>query len=276
MSASLLVEPIGVFRSPYRERAEAPRQPAAARGVEGRIELFPGRGFEFALSDLASWSHIWVLFWFHQAETWRPKVRPPRSRARRGVFATRSPHRPNPIGLSVVELVEVDGLVVRVRNVDVLDETPVLDLKPYVAYTDAVSSANTGWLEDGALVDPGPKFAVEFAPFALAQAEFLANEFGLELLEPIARALSLGPAPHPYRRIKRDGDTLRLAYKEWRARFRVSSDRVEVMALGTGYRARELSESAAPGLGPHRAFVQRFGYPGDTPGVADASPDPLR
>jgi tRNA-Thr(GGU) m(6)t(6)A37 methyltransferase TsaA len=263
VSGPLIVEPIGVFRSPFREPAEAPRQTRLGLGVKGRIELLSGKGFEFALSDLERWSHLWVLFWFHRAEGWRPKVRPPRSRTRRGVFATRSPHRPNPIGLSAVALERVEGLTLWVDGVDVLDGTPVLDLKPYVAYCDSISQASDGWLGDFAREDTGPRWEVELAPFAREQAAYLAERWNIALAEPIARALSLGPAPHPYRRIKRDGDALRLAHKDWRARFSVDGEHVQVLALATGYRAAELFASDAPELAAHRDFVRVFGYPGD-------------
>lgn len=262
MSEALVLEPIGVLRSPFKERVQAPRQPAAARGVEGTIELFPGRGLEFAVSDLERWTHIWVLFWFHQAEGWRPKVHPPRSRTSRGVLATRAPHRPNPIGLSAVELVSVSGLTLKIRNVDVLDGTPVLDIKPYVAYTDAIAEAGAGWLA-AEPEDPGPRYHVELAPLARRQADFLSERWGVELAPPMMRLLELGPTPHPYRRIRREGDTLRLAHKDWRARFCVVGDRVTVLALATGYRAKELFAAARRELDPHRAFVREFGYPGD-------------
>ena len=91
----LVVKPIGTVRSPFVERADAPRQAVGAKEVLGTIELYPGQDFEHALSDLAAFSHVWVIFWFHLNEGWKPKVLPPRSRKRVGLFATRSPHRPN-------------------------------------------------------------------------------------------------------------------------------------------------------------------------------------
>src|SRR6266851_5725324 len=130
--SEMVVRPIGFLRSPFGERVNAPRQPYAAKGVRGTIELLADRNFEHALSDLEAWDHIWVIFWFHLNESWRPKVLPPRSNKRRGVFSTRSAHRPNPIGLSVVELESIEGLTLHVRNLDILDGTPVLDIKPYV------------------------------------------------------------------------------------------------------------------------------------------------
>jgi tRNA-Thr(GGU) m(6)t(6)A37 methyltransferase TsaA len=258
----LVLQPIGFVRSPFHAPAEAPRQPASGRHVEARIELVPGRGFEFALEDIATWRFLWVLFWFHRAEGWRAKVRPPRSRTRRGVFATRSPHRPNPIGLSAVELVRVDGLTLHVRNIDILDDTPVLDIKPYIAYSDAIPEAGAGWLEAEARQDPGPRWEVRFADRAREQAAFL-SDAGVELLEPVTAALSLGPAPHPYRRIRPDGPRFVLAHRDWRARFEVQGDAVTVQSFATGYRARELQQSLEPALELHRRFVERFGYPGN-------------
>src|SRR6188508_3172759 len=101
----LVLEPIGVVRTSLATKVEAARQPRAAQGTSARIELFPGRNFEHALEDLARWKLIWVVFWFHHNPGWRPKVLPPRSTSgRKGVFATRAPHRPNPLGLSALRL----------------------------------------------------------------------------------------------------------------------------------------------------------------------------
>jgi tRNA-Thr(GGU) m(6)t(6)A37 methyltransferase TsaA len=134
-----------VVRTGLSSRVEAPRQPRAAGGAGGTIELYPGRNFEHALDDLQGWEYIWVIFWFHLNRSWRPKVLPPRSTSgRKGVFSTRSPHRPNPIGLSAVRLERVDGLTLHIRDVDMVDGTPVLDIKPYVPYADAHPGARSG------------------------------------------------------------------------------------------------------------------------------------
>jgi tRNA (adenine37-N6)-methyltransferase len=249
----LVCRPIGVVRSPFRERAEAPRQASAARDVRGRIELLPGRDFEHALDDLESWPYLWVLFWFHLNEGWRPKVLPPRSEKRRGVFATRSPYRPNPLGLSVVKLEKVDGLVLHVSALDMLDGTPVLDLKPYVAYADALTDADGGWLETG--LDPQPGFEVDIAAAAVSELAYLRDSWQIELEEPIRRVLALGPQQHPYRRIRRDGSEMVLAVKDFRARFTVEGRRIVVHSIASGYRPRELATNPAPELEPHRAFV---------------------
>ncbi len=250
---ALVCRPIGVVRSPFLERAQAPRQTSAARDVQGRIELIAENGFEHALEDLELWPYLWVIFWFHQNQGWKPKVLPPRSERRRGVFATRSPHRPNPLGLSVVKLERVDGLVLHVSGIDMLDGTPVLDLKPYVSYADALSGAEGGWLETG--LDPQPEFDVVFAPEAERALGYLRDRWSIELAEPIRRVLVLGPQRHPYRRIRADGDAFMLAVKDFRARFMVDGRRIVVLAIRRGYRTRDLATNPDPSLDAHRALV---------------------
>jgi tRNA (adenine37-N6)-methyltransferase len=257
VTPALELRPIGVIHTPFQDRAEAPRQPRAALGVEGTVELFSSDGIEHALEDLEAWSHVWLLFWFHLNEGWRPKVMPPRSTRRRGVLSTRAPYRPNPIGLSVVELVRVRGLVLDVKNVDMLDGSPLIDIKPYVAYTDAIPGAGSGWLEPD---DPGVRYDVVFDEAALVQAAYLRERFSLELVEPITRVLELGPQPHAYRRIKHERGVFRLAVKEWRAQFRVDGTCITVLSLGTGYRPRELADPDNAALEAHREFVARFGW----------------
>jgi len=226
--AQLTLTPIGILHTPFPDRVSTPRQPHAAGGAEGRIELFPGRGLEHAVMDLEEWEYIWVLFWFHLNNHWRPKVLPPRSEKRRGVLGTRSPHRPNPIGLSLVRLVSVEGLTLRVRDVDMIDGSPVFDIKPYLPYAEARPNARTGWVQNLAPTneetpeDPEPGFTVSWSEEALARVEFIRDELHVELREPIEKTLQLGPQPHAYRRIRIEPNGTRLlAYKDWRARFSV-------------------------------------------------------
>jgi tRNA-Thr(GGU) m(6)t(6)A37 methyltransferase TsaA len=265
--SSFVFEPIGVVRSPFHEKVSAPRQATAAKDVEGTIELFAGRNLEHAIEDIETWERLWVVFVFDRVEGWRPKVRPPRSDRRLGVLATRSPHRPNPIGLSAVRLVGVDGLVLRIRDLDILDGSPVLDLKPYVPYADAFPEAGSGWLD--AVADPVSTTRVAWSDEAKAQAEWLAAR-GVVLTEPVEAALALGTKPNAYRRIRPvrrrgaepGGGDLELAVKEWRVRFRANEGAeggVVVTAIHTGYRPRELALGDAPALDVPRAFVAAFG-----------------
>jgi tRNA-Thr(GGU) m(6)t(6)A37 methyltransferase TsaA len=273
----LAVEPIGFVRNTLATKVEAARQPQAARGEPARIELLPGRNFEHALEDIARWQRIWVIFWFHHNPGWRPKVLPPRSvTGRKGVFATRSPHRPNPLGLSVVRLERVEGLTLHVLDSDMLDGTPVLDLKPYVAYTDAHPDAGNGWLDDagiagersaraaaataGGAVDPVSAHDVRFDARATEQAQWIEARTGLALQERIRSTLMLGPAPHPYRRIRRLDDGMQLAVKEWRVRFTVDGREVRVLDIASGFRVSQLAAAGDDEdmLRAHREFRERW------------------
>lgn len=257
MPEPILFTPIGTVRSPFHEKFDAPRQPVVSKGVEGRVELFTGFDFEHALEDLEGWDRIWVIFVFDRNKTWRPKVLPPRSEERRGVFSTRSPHRPNPIGLSVVQLVKVEGLTIHIRDVDMLDGSPVLDVKPYVPYADAFPDAKAGWL-DGP-IDPAPAYEVRWSERALEQAKWLA-ERGVEIVAPANAVLTLGPQPNAYRRIRKGAHGgLQLAIKEWRVRFEMSGDRsIDVLSIHSGYRPRDIFVGEDPSLEIHRAFTHAF------------------
>ncbi len=141
--------PIGTIRSPHRQRIDAPHQATVEAGVAGQATLELDAGLpEAALRDLEGFAYVWVIFAFHKSEGWAPTVKPPRGpRVKRGVFATRSPHRPNAIGLSAVELRGVEGRTLLLGDVDLLDGTPVLDIKPYVPYADAFPEARAGWID---------------------------------------------------------------------------------------------------------------------------------
>lgn len=137
--------PIGIIHSPYTQIAGMPIQPAGAAGVQGSVKVFPE--YEEGLQDLEGFSHIFLLYHFHRSDGFKLTVTPFLDEHSHGVFATRAPRRPNPIGLSVVRLLQREGNVLRIENVDVLDGTPLLDIKPYVGEFDHFSSARFGWLE---------------------------------------------------------------------------------------------------------------------------------
>jgi tRNA-Thr(GGU) m(6)t(6)A37 methyltransferase TsaA len=154
VAPSFSMDPIAVARTPYKERYGTPHQATTTRGtregvaLEGTIELNPTIPIE-ALRGLEGFERLWVIYVFHMNEGWSAMVRPPRGpRIKRGVFATRSPHRPCPIGLSAVELIRVEGRSVHVRGLDLLDGTPVLDLKPYIPYADAFPRSRAGWVDE--------------------------------------------------------------------------------------------------------------------------------
>lgn len=148
--------PIGVVSSPYKRRFGTPQQAAAAGSeAEAWLKLDPARVPPEALVDLAGFERLWIVSWLDRGDGWAPQVMPPRGpRVHRGVFATRSPDRPNPIGLSAVTLVRIEGRDLLVRGIDLLDGTPILDLKPYVPYADAFPGARAGWLDDVPVTAP--------------------------------------------------------------------------------------------------------------------------
>ena len=133
---------IGVIHTPFRDIAEMPIQPSGAQGVEGQIEIDPE--LVEGLKDLEGFSHIIVLYQLTRTQL---SVTPFLDAEAHGIFATRAPTRPNPIGLSVLELKDISANVLRVGNVDILDGTPLLDIKPYVPEFDQPANVRTGWLQ---------------------------------------------------------------------------------------------------------------------------------
>jgi tRNA-Thr(GGU) m(6)t(6)A37 methyltransferase TsaA len=242
----LTLQPIGVIRTPYTDRYRAPRQPGVAdEGREGVIELVPGLNLEQAVADLAGVERIWVIVWFHRNVHWRTKVLPPRGgRVKRSVLATRSPHRPNPLGLSVLRLLEVRGRTLRVADVDLLDGTPVLDIKPYIPYADAFPESRAGWL-DAVERDDVTGVAlheVVWSEHARSQVEWLREMHGVIVGDVAVPALARDPAPHPYRRILHDADGgLMIAEKSWRIHFRVDEGTVTITRVSSGYRREVLA-----------------------------------
>jgi tRNA-Thr(GGU) m(6)t(6)A37 methyltransferase TsaA len=138
--------PIGVIHSPFAELEGMPIQPAGASGTQGTVELFPE--YREGLKDLEGFSHIILLYHFHRSQGFDLQVIPFLDCKPRGLFATRAPRRPNPIGLSVVKLLDIRGGTLQIENIDILDGTPLLDIKPYVPEFDGPTAARTGWLEE--------------------------------------------------------------------------------------------------------------------------------
>ena len=139
-------KPIGVIYSEHTIAEETPIQPAYAKGCRGRAEIFPE--YEEGLRDLDGFSHIYLIYHFHLSTTAKLIVKPFLQDVERGVFATRAPTRPNAIGLSIVELVSREGNVLYLDGVDILDGTPLLDIKPYVARFDCVETLRNGWQDE--------------------------------------------------------------------------------------------------------------------------------
>jgi tRNA-Thr(GGU) m(6)t(6)A37 methyltransferase TsaA len=142
--SSLELEPIGVVHSTYKERIQAPYQGYRTREIS-RIEVF--KEFEEGLKDIEGFSHIIVIFWFHKSQGYHLLVRTPWDEVLHGLFATRSPKRPCPLGLTVVELVSRKDNTLEVKGLDAIDGTPLLDIKPYIPAIDERAVVKLGWLK---------------------------------------------------------------------------------------------------------------------------------
>lgn len=261
---SLTLRPIGHVRTTSRFKFDAPNQPDAASEQTNTIELLPGNQYELALSDLEGFDKIWIVSWFDRNSDWRPRVMPPRGPAkRRGVFATRSPHRPNPIGLTCVSLLRIEGRVLEVGPLDLVDGTPVLDIKPYLRTVDCHPSARMGWLEEVESAEQAlPAFRVELSPVAADQLGWLRDTWQVDFTERAFHILERDPSPHRTRRVLKMGDNqFRIACGAWRMFYRLEGDLVVIEEIGKGYSDESLQ---APGWEKiiHRdaqvAFAQRY------------------
>jgi len=194
-------QPIGIIRSCFPEKFGIPRQPGLVKEATATLELLPPYDRTEALEGLEAFSHLWLIFVFHASlkETWKATVRPPRlgGNKRVGVFASRSMFRPNPIGLSVVELERVDTTTEQPRlllkGVDLLDGTPILDIKPYLPYVDAIPNAHGGYAHG----TPEPRLQVNISSAAAAQCANYEHTYP-NLRELIIHVLELDPRPAYY------------------------------------------------------------------------------
>jgi tRNA-Thr(GGU) m(6)t(6)A37 methyltransferase TsaA len=143
---SVTFRPIGILRSPHTHLEATPIQPVYAADCRGRAEIFPK--YADGLADIEGFSHVYLLYWLHRADPPRLRVKPYLQDVEHGIFATRAPFRPNPIGLSLVRLVRREGCVLHLDGLDVLDGTPLLDLKPYAPRFDPVEHPRGGWTEE--------------------------------------------------------------------------------------------------------------------------------
>ena len=187
---------IGVVHTPFREKFGIPRQPGLVSAAKGVIKVLDKPDLKTALRSLEEFSHLWIVFVFHEhgGKSWKPSIRPPRLGGSKkvGVLASRSPHRPNPIGLSAVSIERIDldatgGPEIHVSGVDLLDGTPVLDLKPYIPYADSLPAANAGWASE-----PIERVTLAYTPEARTTLRKLARP---DLEAMITEVLELDPRP---------------------------------------------------------------------------------
>ncbi|WP_061708081.1 tRNA (N6-threonylcarbamoyladenosine(37)-N6)-methyltransferase TrmO [Pseudenterobacter timonensis] len=226
-------EQIGVIRSPYKEKFAVPRQPGLVKSCGGELHLMAPYNQADAVRGLEDFSHLWILFVFHQTMEggWRPTVRPPRlgGNARMGVFATRSTFRPNPVGMSLVELKGIrchkDQVILELGSLDLVDGTPVVDIKPYLPFAEALPEARASYAQEA----PQAETLVSFTPELAAELPRLEKHYP-RLGDFIVEVLSQDPRP-AYRKEEEAGKTYAVWLLDFNVRWRVTSTGFEVFAL---------------------------------------------
>ena len=253
------IDPIGYFQTKSQELYHTPSQPSSTISNSGVIALNNHSGFELALRGLEQFDLIWVIFRFHRHNSWKPMVLPPRGGKKQGVFATRSPHRPNFIGMSCVRLKAIEGLKIFIDNHDLIDQTPILDIKPYINYADSHISKQQGWLDEIPRQTP---LTLQWSLQAKEQLEYLLQSWKCDLRVFIENRLVLSPYPYPSNRVKKMGDnTYQLAYKTWRFYYTIIDDVLMITQIASGYDKETLCGekiSKWDDVPIHRAFVSKF------------------
>lgn len=227
------VEQIGVIRSPYKEKFAVPRQPRLVKHGSGELHLLAPYNQADAVRGLEGFSHLWIIFIFHQTMSggWRPTVRPPRlgGNARMGVFATRSTFRPNPLGMSLVELQEIrchgDSVILKLGSLDLVDGTPVVDIKPYLPFAEAVPEARASYAQQA----PQAEMPVTFTSELEKQLPALEKRYP-HLGDFIINVLNQDPRP-AYRKGEETGKTYAVWLHDFNVRWRVTPAGFEVFAL---------------------------------------------
>lgn len=230
-----VIAPIGIIHSCYPEKFGIPRQPGLVKSSRAELELLPPCNREEMVRGLETFSHLWILFLFHEAvaEGWRPMVRPPwlGGQKRVGVFASRSPHRPNHLGMSAVRLMaireEKRGLFLDLAEIDLLDQTPVIDIKPYIPYSDIVPDAKGGMVPPPRLV----RRQVLFTEEAAQSCDAYEQRTGNPLRRLITETLEQDPRPASQRRQAREYG---MALWEVNVRWQALGNRFLVLAIEDG------------------------------------------
>jgi tRNA (adenine37-N6)-methyltransferase len=246
VAEDILIKPIGIVSSDNVHRYETPRQGVLAGNKISVIKLNPNQNFEQAIMDLVGFDRIWIIYWFHLNHNWKPMVTPPRhTRKKIGVFATRAPHRPNQIGISCVKLEKINKLELFISESDILDGSPVLDIKPYLPYSDSFPLASTGWVKSGL----ENIYEVKFQSKAKDQCFWLKNEANINLVSFARLQLEFNPTDSSRKRIspvssgRHQKMIFVLAYRTWRIIYRVNelNKKVIIKEIRSGYSSDDLS-----------------------------------
>lgn len=253
----LVVEPIGYIKTQMINKFDAPHQPDPNSEEISKIELVPNKNFDHGLKDIDGFSHIWLITWFDKNKTWKPLVRPPRGESiKRGVFATRSPHRPNPIGLTAVKLIKVEKNTIYIGSHDLIDSTPVFDIKPYIETVDSISNTSSGWVEKmEEKLKNKKKYEITFEELADKQINWLKKN-NVNFIDRAKSLLETDPTPHKTRRIKQLDDSLRMSCGGWRIIFKIIHHQVVISNIFSGYPISSLTEDRSNDIPHYNAHIE--------------------
>lgn len=261
---TLTLKPIGYIRTQKREKFHARHQPIEAEVECNVLELLPGQDFELALRDLEGFERVWLVWWFHRNPGWRALVLPPRGPSqRRGVLATRSPHRPNALGMTPVRLLGIEGRKLFLGPCDMVDGTPVFDVKPYVPAYDSFPESSAGWIDEVDAKEAEPaRFTVNFNELAQIQAQWLLETWEIDYRERLVEILSRDPSTHRTRRIvRRSAERLEIACGAWLAWFSVKEEVVQVEELAPSFKLSFLNREDyhdVPDREAQLAFLEKW------------------
>ena len=229
---------IATIHSPYKEKFAVPRQPGLVASAKAELEMLPPYDDINAFNGLEAFSHLWLVFEFHKnnaidsnGQTWSPTVRPPRlgGNKRVGVFATRSPNRPNNIGLSLVEyhgIVQRDGKTfLSLSNIDLVDGTPIVDIKPYIPYADSIPEAKAGFAQ----ASPVSMLSISFNEQANSQLQALPEQYQ-DLRQFIIEVLQQDPRP-AYKKLKPDEKIYAMHLSDFNVKWQCTLDSITVLSI---------------------------------------------
>ncbi len=247
---------IGHFRGNRDYKDEQPRQ-GVFSDASGYIELVKGENYEQGLKDLEGFEYIWVIFVFHHNTTWKPVTNPPYSdgNGKKGVFATRSPYRPNPIGMSCVKLEKITGNRIYIRDSDILNNTPVLDIKPYISDYDSFPDAARGWLDN----IEKDNYSLQYRDEAEEKINFL-KELGVDLTGAIDSQLAYNPFDKTRKKFDVYDEYFLFRFKSWKINFEVKESIIIIMNIYSGYDDYEMlyGNDTEVDMEIHKKFNARF------------------
>lgn len=252
---SLTINPVALFHCDYKDPLEVPRQATLLDQVTGKIELLPHIS-ESVFQDLLGIERIWVIYQFHKNQNWKPLVDPPRGGGvKRGVFATRSPYRPNSLGLSCLKVKKIEGRSVWVEGFDLLDQTPIFDIKPYLSYADCFPDSAAGWVDDLPM-----DYQVLWSEKAQEKIQWLEQQLQTSVSKIVENQLQIDPTNGQKKRVKSCEGKYVFSYKTWRLMFFLIGKNVRIEDVSSGYTGDELSDSLDPYCDKeiHKKFLCQF------------------